>query len=249
MRIGPAPGATPRRAHYDAVIVGGGGHGLATAYYLARKHGITQRRRAREGLDRRRQHGPQYDDRPLQLHLDAQSALLRARRSSCGSACRASSTSTSWTAARRAEPRALAGRADAAMRRGNAMRLNGIDAEFLDARRDRAAHPQARLFARRPLPDHGGLLQPRGGIVRHDAVAWGYARAADALGVDIIQHCEVTGIRIEAVRVTGVETTRGFIATRKVGIAVAGHSAHVARWPGSGCRSRRICCRRWSPSR
>ena len=96
----------------------------------------------------------------------------------------------------------------------------------------------------------GGLLQPRGGTVRHDAVAWGYARAADARGVDIIQQCEVTGIRIEDGTVAGVDTTQGFIATPKVGLAVAGNSGHrrgdggthaadrIARAAGAGVRAR-----------
>src|SRR5204862_3198928 len=121
---------------------------------------------------------------------------------------------------------------DAAMRRGNAMRLNGIDATFLS--RDEIARripildcsPDARF------PIHGGLLQPRGGTARHDAVAWGYARAADALGVDIIQQCEVTGIRVENGAVAGVETTRGAIATSRVGLAVAGHSSQLAAMAG-----------------
>jgi sarcosine oxidase subunit beta len=82
------------------------------------------------------------------------------------------------------------------------------------------------------FPIRGGLLQPRGGTVRHDAVAWGYARAADRLGVDIIQNCEVTGFRIQGGAVTGVETTRGPIAARKVGLACAGHSSRVAALAG-----------------
>ncbi len=121
---------------------------------------------------------------------------------------------------------------DAAMRRGNAMRLNGIDAEFLS--RDEIARriPNLECSAHARFPILGGLLQPRGGTVRHDAVAWGYARAADALGVDIIQQCAVTGIRIEGGKVAGVDTTQGFIGTPKIGIAVAGHSGHVAAMAG-----------------
>ena len=121
---------------------------------------------------------------------------------------------------------------DAAMRRGNAMRLNGIDARFLA--RDEIARwiPNLDCGADTRFPILGGLLQPRGGTVRHDAVAWGYARAADLLGMDIIQQCEVTGIRIERDAVTGVDTTRGFIATPKIGIAVAGRSSRVAAMAG-----------------
>jgi sarcosine oxidase subunit beta len=121
---------------------------------------------------------------------------------------------------------------DAAIRRGNAMRLNGIDAEFLS--RDEIAQriPNLDCSPTARFPIQGGLLQPRGGTVRHDAVAWGYARAADACGVDIIQQCEVTGIRIADGAVTGVETSRGFIATSRVGLAVAGHSGQLAAMAG-----------------
>jgi sarcosine oxidase subunit beta len=87
-------------------------------------------------------------------------------------------------------------------------------------------------FENARFPIRGGLLQRRGGTARHDAVVWGYARAADQRGVDIIQNCEVTGIRIEAGRVLGVETTRGFIASGKVGLAAAGHSSRVAAMAG-----------------
>src|SRR5450631_1629571 len=112
---------------------------------------------------------------------------------------------------------------DATMRRGNAMRLNGIDAEFLSRNEIARWIPNLECSANARFPILGGLLQRRGGTVRHDAVAWGYARAADALGVDIIQKCEVTGIRIDGGVVTGVETTLGFIGANKIGIAVAGH--------------------------
>src|SRR5216684_1655028 len=121
---------------------------------------------------------------------------------------------------------------DAFGRRGNAMRLNGIDAVILDREAVRAMVPDLDFSARARFPIYGALLQPRGGTARHDAVAWGYARAADARGIDIIQNCEVTGIRIERGRARGVDTTRGFIAADKIGIAVAGHSGHVAAMAG-----------------
>src|SRR5262249_21967007 len=120
---------------------------------------------------------------------------------------------------------------DAFARRGNAMRLHGVDAELLDAEGVRALAPFLD-FANARFPIHGGLLQRRGGTARHDAVAWGYARAADARGVDLIQNCEVVGIRVEGGRVRGLETTRGFIAARKVGLAAAGNSSHVAAMAG-----------------
>jgi sarcosine oxidase subunit beta len=111
------------------------------------------------------------------------------------------------------------------------MRLQGVDAELLDARDLRRMLPFLD-FDNARFPIRGGLLQPRGGTVRHDAVAWGYARAADKLGVDIIQNCEVTGFRIAGGVVTGVETTRGPIAARKVGLACAGNSSRVAALAG-----------------
>jgi sarcosine oxidase subunit beta len=120
---------------------------------------------------------------------------------------------------------------DANVRRGNAMRLQGVDAELLDARDLRRMLPFLD-FDNARFPIRGGLLQPRGGTVRHDAVAWGYARAADRLGVDIIQNCEVTGFRMQGGAIVGVETTRGPIAARKVGLACAGNSSRVAAMAG-----------------
>jgi sarcosine oxidase subunit beta len=111
------------------------------------------------------------------------------------------------------------------------MRLQGVDAELLDAKDVRRMLPFLD-FDNARFPIRGGLLQPRGGTVRHDAVAWGYARAADRLGVDIIQGCEVTGFRMQGSAVVGVETTRGPIAARKVGLACAGNSSRVAAMAG-----------------
>ena len=105
---------------------------------------------------------------------------------------------------------------DAYARRGNAMRLNGVDAELLDREQVRTLVPFVD-FDNARFPIRGGLLQPRGGTVRHDAVAWGYARGADSRGVDIIQNCAATGFRIENGRVVGVETEKGFIASEEGG--------------------------------
>jgi sarcosine oxidase subunit beta len=112
------------------------------------------------------------------------------------------------------------------------MRLNGFDAQFLSRDEVAARIPNLDCSSDARFPILGGLLQPRGGTVRHDAVAWGYARAADALGVDIVERCEVTGIRVEHGRVAGVRTTRGDIDTRRIGIAVAGNSSRVAAMAG-----------------
>jgi heterotetrameric sarcosine oxidase beta subunit len=114
----------------------------------------------------------------------------------------------------------------------HANRCNGIDNEWLEPAQAKEFCPPLNIEDNIRYPVLGAALQRRGGTARHDAVAWGYARAADALGVDIIQQCEVTGIRIDRGAIRGVETTQGFIATEKLGIAVAGHSGHVAAMAG-----------------
>lgn len=112
------------------------------------------------------------------------------------------------------------------------MRLNGIDAELLDRGQVRAMVPELDFSTSARFPIYGGLLQPRGGTARHDAVAWGYARGADRLGVDILQNCEVTGFVRNGDRVVGVDTSRGRIHADRVGLAVAGHTGQLAALAG-----------------
>lgn len=120
---------------------------------------------------------------------------------------------------------------DAFARRGNAMRLAGVDAELLGTEQVRAMLPYLD-FDNARFPIEGGLLQRRGGSARHDAVAWGFARAADSRGVDMIQNCEVTGFTMSGGRVVGVETSRGPIRAKKIAMAVAGNSSRVAAMAG-----------------
>jgi sarcosine oxidase subunit beta len=120
---------------------------------------------------------------------------------------------------------------DAFARRGNAMRLEGVESELLDREQLRRMCPFLD-FDNARFPIHGGLLQRRGGTARHDAVAWGYARGADSRGVDLIQNCEVTGLRIESGRIRGVETVRGEIRANKVGIVVAGSTTRLTEMAG-----------------
>ena len=130
----------------------------------------------------------------------------------------------------------LLGHSDAEMVRlaqlGDSHRCDGIDAELLSRAEVARLEPLLDMSDRARFPVAGALLQRRGGTARHDAVAWGYARAADALGVDIIQKCEVTGFVCAGNRVTGVETTRGTILAGRTGICVAGHSGQVAGLAG-----------------
>jgi sarcosine oxidase subunit beta len=217
---------------YDVVIVGGGGHGLATAYYLAKVHGINKvavlekgwiggGNAGRNTTIIRSNYGlngniPFYEwsmklweglEQDLNYNaMISQRGILNLYHSD--------------------------GQRDAYVRRGNAMILNGADAELLDLEGVRRFAPFLN-FDHARFPIQGGLLQRRGGTARHDAVVWGYARAASDRGVDIIQNCEVTGfIRAPDGRVTGVETSRGAISAGKVGVSVAGNSSRVAAMAG-----------------
>jgi methylglutamate dehydrogenase subunit A len=215
------------RASYDVVIVGGGGHGLATAYYLAKEHGITNVAVLEKSWIGSGNAGrnttiirsnyllpgniPFYEwsmklweglEQDLNYNtMVSQRGVLNLYHSDV--------------------------QRDVFARRGNAMRLHGVDAELLDRDKVRALVPFLD-FDHARFPIQGGLLQRRGGTARHDAVVWGYARAADARGVDIVQNCEVTGISISNGRVTGVDTTRGAIRADKVALSVAGSSSRVA---------------------
>ena len=222
--------AAPRPA-YDAVIVGGGGHGLATAYYLAKVHGL----RDIAVLEKGWIGGG---------NIGRNTTIIRSNYLLPGNTPFYEWSLKLWEGLEQdinynamVSQRGVLNlhhndaQRDANVRRGNAMRLQGVDAELLDTQDVRRMLPFLD-FDNARFPIRGGLLQPRGGTVRHDAVAWGYARAADRLGVDIIQNCEVTGFRIQGGAVTGVETTRGPIAARKVGLACAGHSSRVAALAG-----------------
>jgi len=222
--------AAPRAA-YDAVIVGGGGHGLATAYYLAKVHGM----RDIAVLEKGWIGGG---------NVGRNTTIIRSNYLLPGNTPFYEWSLKLWEGLEQdinynamVSQRGVLNlhhndaQRDANVRRGNAMRLQGVDAELLDAKDVRRMLPFLD-FDNARFPIRGGLLQPRGGTVRHDAVAWGYARAADGLGVDIIQNCEVTGFRMQGSTIVGVETTRGPIAARKVGLACAGNSSRVAAMAG-----------------
>jgi len=219
------------KAEYDVLIVGGGGHGLATAYYLAKNHGIKN-----IGVIEKNIVGSG--------NVGRNTTIIRSNYLLPGNIPFYETSLKLWEGLEQdinynamISQRGVLnlfhndGQRDAAIRRGNAMRLHGVDAVLLNRDEIRARHPFLDFDTAR-FPIMGGLLQPRGGTVRHDAVAWGYARAADRLGVDILQNTELTGLRIEHGKVVGAETSRGYIAANKIGLSVAGNSSRVAEMAG-----------------
>jgi methylglutamate dehydrogenase subunit A len=219
------------KAEYDILIIGGGGHGLATAHYLASVHGLTNVAVLEKG----------YIGGG---NIGRNTTIVRANYFLPGNSEFYSHSLKLWEGLEQDlnynvmhSQRGIFnlfhsdGQRDAFARRGNAMINQGDDAILLDRDGVRKHLPYLDYDNVR-FPVYGALYHPRGGTARHDAVAWGYARGADSRGVDILQNCEVTGIDIESGVVKGVQTTRGAIRAKKVGIVVAGRSGQVAAMAG-----------------
>ncbi len=222
----PAP-----KPEYDVIIIGGGGHGLATAHYLASRHDITNVAVLEKGY-------------LGSGNVGRNTTIIRSNYLLPGNTPFYELSMKLWEGLEEdlnynamVSQRGVINlyhsdaQRDAFARRGNAMRLAGVDSELLGREQVRAMLPYLDHDNAR-FPIHGGLLQRRGGSARHDAVAWGYARAADSRGVDMIQNCEVTGITMSGGRAIGVETSRGPIRAKKIAMAVAGNSGRVAAMAG-----------------
>ncbi|MEQ9695403.1 sarcosine oxidase subunit beta family protein [Shimia sp. SDUM112013] len=219
------------KSEYDMIIIGGGGHGLATAYYLAKNHGMTNIAVLEKGY-------------LGSGNIGRNTTIVRANYGLPGNSEFYSHSLKLWEGMEEDlnynvmhSQRGIInlfhsdGQRDAYARRGNAMVNQGDDAILLDRAGVRKLLPYLDYDNAR-FPIYGGLYHPRGGTARHDAVAWGYARGASDRGVDLIQNCEVTGIDIEGGVVKGVQTTRGAIKAKKVGMVVAGRSSQVAAMAG-----------------
>jgi len=230
---GPQWRSPEPKTQYDALIIGGGGHGLATAYYLAREHGMrniavlekswigggnTGRNTTIIRSNYLFDESARLYDHAVKLWENLSQTLnYNVMFSQRGVMMLAHNVHDEQVFKRHV----------------HANRLNGVDNEWLTAEQAKAFCPPLRISPGMRYPVIGAALQRRGGTARHDAVAWGYARAADDLGVDIIQNCMVTGITRDADgAVSGVETTRGRITTRKIGVVAAGNSSVVMAMAG-----------------
>jgi len=221
----------PKR-HYDVVIIGGGGHGLATAYYLAKEHGVrnvailekgwigggnTGRNTTMVRSDYMFPESAAVYDFALRLYeglaRDVNFNIMLSQRG--------------WLTLIHDRHQL-----ESARHKANWLNCNGVDGELIDQDEVRRMLPHLNMDGNPRYPVIGAFLQKRGGTIRHDAVTWGYARAADRLGVDIIQNCEVQGFSKTGDTITGIITTRGRIACDRLGLAVAGHSSVLASMAG-----------------
>ncbi len=219
------------KSHYDAIIVGAGGHGLATAYYLGKNHGITNVAVIEKGWLGGGNTGRNTTIIRSNYLQDPSAAIYEKARSLYETMSQDFNYNVMFS------PRGVIMLAQTEhevrgyLRTAHANSLQGVTTEFIGPDKVKELCPIINIDGPR-YPVLGGLWQARGGTARHDAVAWGYARACSDMGMDIIQQCEVTDVRSENGAVKGVETSKGFIGCKKLGIVVAGHSGVLAEMAG-----------------
>ncbi len=220
------------KPEYDVIIIGGGGHGLATAYYLSKLCGVKNIAVCEKGYLGGGNVGRNTTIIRSNYMLEANAHFYEHAMKLWEGLAQELNYNVMFSQRGVINLAHSDAQMDGFARRGNAMRLNGIDAELLTRQQVAAKLPMLDFTDKARFPVYGGLQQQRGGTARHDAVAWGYARAADHLGVDLIQNCEVTGFDIQAGVVQGVQTSRGMIKAKKIGIAVAGNTSKVCALAG-----------------
>lgn len=223
----PAP-----KPSYDVVIVGAGGHGLATAYYLAKEHGIRNVAVLEKGWLGGGNTGRNTTIVRSNYMIPGNSAFYDRSMRLWDNLSQDLNYNVMLSRRGYYFVFHSPGQAEGLRRRANVMLANGIEAEFFDRAQIMKRLPFLDYSPTARFPIYGAFLQPRAGTARHDAVAWGYARGADKQGVDIIQQCEVTNYIWDNQTIVGVETTRGPIRAKKVALAVAGHTSHLAAKAG-----------------
>ena len=226
---------TPKpKPSYDVIIIGGGGHGLATAYYLAKNHGITNVAVIEKGWLGGGNAGRNTTIVRSNYFIEGNLAFYEKSLQLWEGLSQELNYNVMFSQRGHLNLFFNPSQKDALARRYNTMRLNGIDGELLSRDEVRKFVPHLNYGPDSRLEIQGGFYQPRAGTARHDAVNWGYARAASQLGVDIIQNCEVTGFIEQAGEIVGVETSQGEILASKIGMSVAGHTSVLAEKAGLG---------------
>ncbi|GLS40254.1 sarcosine oxidase subunit beta [Mesorhizobium tianshanense] len=215
------------KASYDVIVIGGGGHGLSTAYYLAKEHGITNVAVLEKGWLGSGNVGRNTTAVRSNYLLPANTRFYEHSMKLWENLSHDLNYNVMFSQRGCLNLAHTPAQLDDFARRGNAMRHLGVDAELMTTAEIARLIPALDVSGTARFPIIGGLMQPRAGTARHDAVAWGYARGADRRGVDIIENCEVTGFLRDGDRVTGVSTSRGEIRAKKVAVAVAGSTGRV----------------------
>ncbi|RWC33958.1 sarcosine oxidase subunit beta [Mesorhizobium sp.] len=220
------------KASYDVIVIGGGGHGLSTAYYLAKEHGITNVAVLEKGWLGSGNVGRNTTAVRSNYLLPANTRFYEHSMKLWENLSHDLNYNVMFSQRGCLNLAHTPAQLDDLARRGNAMRHLGVDAELMTTAEIARLIPALDVSGAARFPVVGGLMQPRAGTARHDAVAWGYARGADRRGVDIIENCEVTGFLREGDRITGVSTSRGEIRAKKVAVAVAGSTGRVMQLAG-----------------
>ncbi|TIM12315.1 MAG: sarcosine oxidase subunit beta [Mesorhizobium sp.] len=220
------------KASYDVIVIGGGGHGLSTAYYLAKEHGITNVAVLEKGWLGSGNVGRNTTAVRSNYLLPANTRFYEHSMKLWENLSHDLNYNVMFSQRGCLNLAHTPAQLDDFARRGNAMRHLGVDAELMTTAEIARLVPALDVSATARFPIVGGLMQRRAGTARHDAVAWGYARGADRRGVDIIENCEVTGFLRDGERISGVTTSRGEVRARKVAVAVAGSTGQVMRLAG-----------------